>query len=108
MPKIDILNTELPELPKSNTTIPKSNTTNSMSIYDLIPKQSSNKKEQVGVTLNKDIVDKLKTVAVENNITLSKLFENLLEPLVENVVIKPDLVEMYVRRNKAKGNRIEK
>ena len=57
MPKIDILNTELPELPKSNTTIPKSNTTNSMSIYDLIPKQSSNKKEQVGVTLNKDIVE---------------------------------------------------
>ena len=112
MPKVvtDLMNSELPDLPSNNATTQQNNTkaNNSVSIYDLIQKQSSNKKEQVGVTLNKDIVDKLKTVAVENNITLSKLFENLLTPLLENVTIKPELVEVYVARNKAKGNRTDK
>ena len=111
MPKLDgVLNEELPELPKTNVNVSNSssNEANNLSIYNLIKKQKSNKKEQVGVTLNKDIVDKLKTVAIENNITLSKLFEELLTPLLADVVVKPELVEMYVNRNKAKGNRVDK
>ena len=110
MPKIiDTLTEELPELPVLNNDKPvKQTDNNGMSIYDLVKKQTSSKKEQVGVTLSKDIVDKLKTVSVENNITLSKLFEDLLNPLVEDVVINHQYVEQYNSKNKAKGRRVKK
>ena len=110
MPKVvtDLMNSELPELPKANSTTPKTNAANnSVSIYDLIKKQGASKKEQVGVTLNKDIVDKLKTVSIDNNITLSGLFEDLLTPLLSDVVINPSHVELYNNKNKAKGRRVK-
>ena len=111
MPKVvtDIMNGELPNLPDLNKTeVNKSNNTEtSVSIYDLIKKQGPGKKEQVGVTLNKDIVDKLKTVSIDSNITLSKLFEDLLTPLLTDVVINPAHVELYNNKNKAKGRRVK-
>ncbi|GAA0866453.1 hypothetical protein GCM10008917_27760 [Paraclostridium tenue] len=39
--------------------------------------------------MDKEIVDKLKTVVIDSNITMSKLFENLFTPLLEDVQIKP-------------------
>ena len=118
MPKVvvDLMDSELPELP-TNTTTPQTNikltiaeyqegkANNSVSIYDLIQKQSSNKKEQVGVTLNKDIVDKLKTVCIDSNLTMSKMFENLLTPFLADVTINYDNVKLYNDKNKAKGRR---
>ncbi len=109
MPKIvtDLMNTELPKLPTTNTTTQQSNTTsnNGISIYDLIKKQGVSKKEQVGVTLSKDIVDKLKTVSIDSNVTLSRLFEDLLTPLLDDVTINPNHVKLYNDKNKAKGRR---
>lgn len=111
MPKVvtDLMNSELPELPKNNTNTQQNNTTtnNGVSIYDLIKKQGVSKKEQVGVTLNKDIVDKLKTVSIDNNITLSRLFEDLLTPLLDDVIINPEHVKLYNDKNKAKGRRVK-
>lgn len=108
MPKVvvDLMDSELPELP-TNTTTPQTNVkaNNGVSIYDLIQKQSSNKKEQVGVTLNKDIVDKLKTVCIDSNLTMSKMFENLLTPFLADVTINYDNVKLYNDKNKAKGRR---
>ena len=106
--ELDLLNGELPDLPKTNTTITVSSTSNNdMSIYDLIKKQGAAKKEQVGVTLSKDIVDKLKTVSIDSNKTLSRLFEELLTPLLEGVVANPEYVELYNSKNKAKGRRVK-
>ena len=51
--------------------------------------------------MNKDIVDKLKTVSIDSNITLSKLFEDLLTPLLTDIVINPAHVEFYNNKNKA-------
>ena len=111
MPKVvtDLMNSELPELPKNNTNTLQNNTTtnNGVSIYDLIKKQGVSKKEQVGVTLNKDIVDKLKTVSIDNNITLSRLFEDLLTPLLDDVISNPEHVKLYNDKNKAKGRRVK-
>jgi len=109
MPKVveDLMNSELPSLPTNSVAETKTNTNSNMSIYDLIKKQGSTKKEQVGVTLNKDIVDKLKTVSIDSNITLSKLFEDLLTPLLEGIVINPEHVELYNAKNKAKGRRVK-
>ena len=61
MPKIvtDLLDSELPNTNKMTVNVDKNDDSKNINIYDLIQKQSSNKKEQVGVTLNKDIVDKL-------------------------------------------------
>ena len=111
MPKVvtDLMNSELPKLPKNNTNTQQNNTTTNkgVSIYDLIKKQGVSKKEQVGVTLNKDIVDKLKTVSIDNNITLSRLFEDLLTPLLDDVIINPEHVKLYNDKNKAKGRRVK-
>lgn len=63
-------------------------------------KENKVKKEQVGITLNKDIFDKLKTVEIDFNINMSKLYEILLIPLLEDVVIND--------KNKAKGKRANK
>ncbi|CEK34380.1 hypothetical protein UMC2_35911 [[Clostridium] sordellii] len=108
MPKLnsDLLNEEIPTTNKS--TIKKDINKNSLDIYDLIKKEKKITKEQVGVTLNKDIVDKLKTVAIDSNLTLSRLFEDLLTPLLENVEINIENVKLYDNKNKLKGRRTKK
>lgn len=109
MPKlnIDLLNEEIPKTNKTTIAQVKLNK-NSVNIYDFIKKENKNKKEQVGVTLEKDIVDKLKTVAIDSNINMSKLFETLLKPLLEDVVINDKNVKAYNDKNKAKGKRTKK
>lgn len=104
MPKIstDILNEELPN---SNKTTVKKEQVSKISIYDIVKKEKKKSKEQVGVTLDKEIVDKLKTVVIDSNVTMSKLFENLLTPLLEDIKIKEKNVEMYNEKNKLKGRR---
>lgn len=110
MPKLnsDLLNEEIPKTNK--TTIKNDNIeiNKSINIYDLIKKEKKVKKEQVGVTLDKEIVDKLKTVAIDSNLNMSKLFENLLIPLLEDVVVKDKNVKLYNDKNKAKGRRTNK
>ena len=112
---LDILNDEIPTSNKS--TIAKNPHSKvqsseeikpSQSIYDFIKKEEKKSKEQVGVTLDKNIVDKLKTVAIDSNITMSKLFETLLTPLVESVEVKPANVKKYNEKNKGKGRRTNK
>lgn len=108
MPKLptDLLNEELPTTNKS--TIVKETSTSTLNIYDLVKKEKKSTKEQVGVLLEKEIVDKLKTVVIDSNLNMSKLFENLLRPLVEDVVIKEENVKAYDKKNKAKGKRTKK
>lgn len=111
MPKlnIDLLNEEIPKTNKTTISSTKSDENKSnINIYDFIKKENKVKKEQVGVTLNKDIVDKLKTVAIDSNINMSKLFESLLTPLLEDVVINEKNVKAYNDKNKAKGKRTKK
>lgn len=110
MPKIDmnLLNEEVPTTRKStivNETNETNETKSSLSIYDIVKKEKKKSKEQVGVTLDKDIVDKLKTVVIDSNITMSKLFENLLTPLLEDVEISKKNVDIYNNKNKLKGRR---
>lgn len=104
MPKIDmnLLNEEVPTTRKSTIV---NETKSSLSIYDIVKKEKKKSKEQVGVTLDKDIVDKLKTVVIDSNITMSKLFENLLTPLLEDVEISKKNVDIYNNKNKLKGRR---
>ncbi|EQK44085.1 hypothetical protein C672_0613 [[Clostridium] bifermentans ATCC 638] len=107
MPKIDInlLNEEVPTTRKSTIVNEVNETKPSLSIYDIVKKEKKKSKEQVGVTLDKDIVDKLKTVVIDSNITMSKLFENLLTPLLEDVEISKKNVDIYNNKNKLKGRR---
>lgn len=107
MPKLDInlLNEEVPTTKKSTVVHGTKNSKATISIYDLVKKEKRKSKEQVGVTLEKEIVDKLKTVVIDSNITMSKLFENLLTPLLEDVEIKEKNVKIYNEKNKLKGRR---
>lgn len=107
MPKIDmdILNEELPKTNKTTVIHETKPNKASISIYDIVKKEKKKSKEQVGVTLDKEIVDKLKTVVIDSNITMSKLFENLLTPLLENVKIEEKNIEIYNNKNKLKGRR---
>ncbi|WP_270943265.1 hypothetical protein [Romboutsia lituseburensis] len=107
MPKIDmdILNEELPKTNKTTVIHETKPNKSSISIYDIVKKEKKKSKEQVGVTLDKEIVDKLKTVVIDSNITMSKLFENLLTPLLEDVKIKEKNIEIYNNKNKLKGRR---
>lgn len=107
MPKIDmnLLNEEVPTTRKSTIVNETNVTKSSLSIYDIVKKEKKKSKEQVGVTLDKDIVDKLKTVVIDSNITMSKLFENLLTPLLEDVEISKKNVDIYNNKNKLKGRR---
>lgn len=106
MPKIDmnLLNEEVPKTNKTTVIHETQPTKTSISIYDIVKKKKKSK-EQVGVTLDKEIVDKLKTVVIDSNITMSKLFENLLTPLLEDVKIKEKNIEIYNNKNKLKGRR---
>ncbi|WP_343102079.1 hypothetical protein [Romboutsia sp. MSSM.1001216sp_RTP31141st1_G3_RTP31141_220114] len=101
MLNIDLLNEELPKTNKTTivSTISYENK-NNINIYDFMKKENKVKKEQVGITLNKDIFKKLKTVEIDLNINMSKLYEILLTPLLEDVVIND--------KNKAKGKRANK
>lgn len=105
MPKIldTFMDIELPDTNK--VTVNKTQTNNEIDIYSFIQKQSSTTKEQVGVTLSKEIVDKLKTVCIDNNITMSKMLEDVLSQMLGNVRINQDNVRIYNEKNKAKGNR---
>lgn len=107
MPKIDmdILNEELPKTNKMTVIHETKANKSSISIYDIVKKEKKKSKEQVGVTLDKEIVNKLKTVVIDSNITMSKLFENLLTPLLEDVKIKEKNIEIYNNKNKLKGRR---
>ncbi|GAA0696788.1 hypothetical protein GCM10008904_00960 [Paraclostridium ghonii] len=107
MPKIDInlLNEEVPTTKKSTIVNEPNETKSSLSIYDIVKKEKKKTKEQVGVTLDKEIVDKLKTVVIDSNVTMSKLFENLLTPLLEDVEINKKNIDIYNKKNKLKGRR---
>ena len=108
MPNIDdILKSELPTLSEKTTMKVESNN-NEIDIYSFIQKQKSTTKEQVGVTLNKDIVDKLKTVCIDNNMTMSKMLEDVLSQMLSNVKINQENVRIYNDKNKAKGRRVKK
>lgn len=105
---LELLNEEIPTVSKNTISDSNKKESTSHSIYDFIKKEEKKSKEQVGVTLDKNIVDKLKTVAIDSNITMSKLFETLLNPLLENIEIKPNNVKKYNDKNKGKGRRINK
>ena len=80
---------------------------NTVNIMDFIPNNPKNKKEQIGIHLPSVYVDKLKTIAEANNLSMSKLFENLLSNLLEPVEVDKKLVNQYNARNKNKGRRIK-
>ena len=105
MPNIDdILKSELPTLSEKTTMKVESNN-NDIDIYSLLKRESIGKKEQIGVTLSKDVVDKLKTVCIGSNMTMSKMLEDVLSQMLGNVIINQDNVRIYNEKNKAKGNR---
>lgn len=85
--------------------IKKNASINTVNIMDFIPNIPKNKKEQIGIHLPSIYVDKLKTIAETNNISMSKLFENLLSNLLESVEVDEKLVNQYNDRNRSKGRR---
>ena len=103
MPKIldTFLDVELPDTDKVTVT----KTQNEIDIYSLLKRESIGKKEQIGVTLSKDVVDKLKTVCIGSNMTMSKLLEDVLSQMLVNVKINKTYVTVYNEKNKAKGRR---
>ena len=103
MPKIldTFMDIELPDTDKVTVT----KTQNEIDIYSLLKRESIGKKEQIGVTLSKDVVDKLKTVCIGSNMTMSKMLEDVLSQMLGNVRINQDNVRIYNEKNKAKGNR---
>ena len=103
MPKIldTFLDVELPDTNK--VTVAK--TQNEIDIYSLLKRESIGKKEQIGVTLSKDVVDKLKTVCIGSNMTMSKMLEDVLSQMLVNVKINKTYVTVYNEKNKAKGRR---
>lgn len=80
-------------------------TPKNINIMDLIPNAQKPKKEQIGIHLPSTYVDKLKTIAETNGISMSKLFEDLLSSLLEDIEVDKKLVNKYNARNKGKGRR---
>lgn len=105
MPKIldTFMDIELPDTNK--VTVTKTQTNNEIDIYSLLKRESIGKKEQIGVTLSKDVVDKLKTVCIGSNMTMSKMLEDVLSQMLVNVKINKTYVTVYNEKNKAKGRR---
>lgn len=105
MPKIldTFLDVELPDTNK--VTVTQTQTNNDIDIYSLLKRESIGKKEQIGVTLSKDVVDKLKTVCIGSNMTMSKMLEDVLSQMLVNVKINKTYVTVYNEKNKAKGRR---
>ena len=103
MPKIldTFMDIELPDTDKVTVT----KTQNEIDIYSLLKRESIGKKEQIGVTLSKDVVDKLKTVCIGSNMTMSKMLEDVLSQMLVNVKINKTYVTVYNEKNKAKGRR---
>ena len=99
MPKIldTFLDVELPDTDKVTVT----KTQNEIDIYSLLKRESIGKKEQIGVTLSKDVVDKLKTVCLGSNMTMSKMLEDVSSQMLVIVKINKTYVSVYNENNKA-------
>ena len=93
------------ELPDTNKVTVTQTQNNEIDIYSLLKRESIGKKEQIGVTLSKDVVDKLKTVCIGSNMTMSKMLEDVLSQMLVNVKINKTYVTVYNEKNKAKGRR---
>ncbi|MDB0438456.1 hypothetical protein C4R89_02750 [Clostridioides difficile] len=74
-----------------------------LNIYDLVNKKS--KKVTMSATLDKELVDKLKSFAIDMNTDVSKLLTDILTPVLTDVDIKEENLIAYNNRRKTKNDK---
>ncbi|MCC0654734.1 hypothetical protein [Clostridioides sp. ES-S-0001-03] len=106
MPKFDgelLSNKEKPVL-KAGTVgqenIVSTDNNKALSIYNLVNKKS--KKVTMSATLDKELVDKLKSLAIDLDSDVSKILSDMLTKLLFDVNIKEDNLIAYNERRKSK------
>lgn len=109
MPKFDkdlLVDKEKPVL-KSGTmaqdNITTSSNNKSINIYDLVNKKS--KKVTMSATLDKELVDKLKSFAIDMDTDVSKLLTDILTPSLADISIKEENLIAYNNRRKTKNDK---
>ncbi|MGO1044487.1 hypothetical protein ACTPEO_17270 [Clostridioides difficile] len=106
MPKFDknLLADKEKPLVKSGTmgqdNIATSSNSKSLNIYDLVNKKS--KKVTMSATLDKELVDKLKSFAIDMDSDVSKLLTDILTPFLKDISIKEENLIAYNNRRKTK------
>lgn len=71
-----------------------------LSIYDLVNKKEKSKKVTMSATLDEELVNKLKSLSIELNSDVSKLLTEILTPVLCDVEIKEENLNVYNDRNK--------
>lgn len=71
-----------------------------LNIYDLVNKKS--KKVTMSATLDKELVDKLKSFAIDMDSDVSKLLTDILTPFLKDISIKEENLIAYNNRRKTK------
>ncbi|EQF29839.1 hypothetical protein QEW_4514 [Clostridioides difficile CD160] len=109
MPKFDeglLTNKEKPIL-KSGTVgqenIVTTDNNKELSIYNLVNKKS--KKVTMSATLDKELVDKLKSLAIDLDSDVSKILSDMLTKLLFDVDVKEENLIAYNERRKTKNNK---
>ncbi|MGX8128468.1 hypothetical protein ACWTV9_19570 [Clostridioides difficile] len=74
-----------------------------LSIYNLVNKKS--KKVTMSATLDKELVDKLKSLAIDLDSDVSKILSDMLTKLLFDVDVKEENLIAYNERRKTKNNK---
>ncbi|UWD43257.1 hypothetical protein NYU56_18515 (plasmid) [Clostridioides difficile] len=74
-----------------------------LSIYNLVNKKS--KKVTMSATLDKELVDKLKSLAIDLDSDVSKILSDMLTKLLYDVDVKEENLIAYNERRKTKNNK---
>lgn len=83
------------------TNIVSTDNSKELSIYNLVNKKS--KKVTMSATLDKELVDKLKSLAIDLDSDVSKILSDMLTKLLSDVSIKEENLIAYNERRKTKN-----
>lgn len=67
------------------------------------PKYSDDKKSMIGIRLNKDVANKVKSFSYEQGITVSKVLESIISDLFSDVEINEHALKCYEEKYKKKS-----
>lgn len=90
----------------NNVTNNRTNNVNNSVVQNLINKGKKKKRTSIAVTQNS--YDKLVTLAMSNDISVSSIVELIIEEAVADVDINNDLVETFNKKENKKKNKIKK
>lgn len=80
-----------------------------ISILNLINKpKAKEEKSMIGIKLKKEVSDKVKSFAYENNMTVSEILEDMINKMFKEVEVNKEALKLYEEKYKKKSTKKNK